>query len=93
MSFEPRLGVRSRLRMPRALYRGMEYETVTYKPAAERWYLRPAKGPDTVVRDPELDELEIECERCGTFKAYIYPVTTQELWLCSDCEEAVTHGE
>ena len=40
---------------------------------------------------PEFDELEVECERCGAFKAYIYPVTAQSLWLCSDCEEAVTH--
>jgi hypothetical protein len=45
------------------------------------------------VLDPELDELEVECERCGAFNAYIYPVTAQELWLCSNCEEAVTHGE
>jgi hypothetical protein len=62
-------------------------------PTTERWYLRPAEGPDKVVLDPELDELEVECERCGAFNAYIYPVTAQELWLCSNCEEAVTHGE
>jgi hypothetical protein len=79
--------------MPRANYRGSEYETVRYNPVTERWYLRPANGPDTVVYDPEFHEVEVECERCGTFKAYIYPVTTQALWLCSDCEEAVTHGE
>jgi hypothetical protein len=79
--------------MPRAIYRGREYESVKYNPATERLYLRPAKGPDEVLLDPEVNELEVECERCGLFRAYIYPVTTQELWLCSDCEEAVTHGE
>jgi hypothetical protein len=79
--------------MPSAVYRGAEYETVKYNPATERWYLRPSKGPDKVVLDPELDELEVECERCGEFKAYIYPVTPESLWLCSNCEEAVTHGE
>ncbi len=79
--------------MPRALYRGKEYETVRYNPTTERWYLRPANGPGAVVHDPEFDELEGECERCGKFKAYIFPVTPQALWLCSNCEEAVTHGE
>ena len=79
--------------MPKAIYRGAQYETLRYNPTTVRWYLRPAKGPDKVVLNPELDELEVECERCGTFKAYIYPVTAQALWLCSNCEEAVTHGE
>jgi len=79
--------------MPRAIYRGIEYETLRYNPTTERLYLRPAKDPDKVVLDPELDELEVECERCGAFNAYIYPVTAQALWLCSNCEEAVTHGE
>lgn len=79
--------------MPRAIYRGREYEAVTFNPETDRWYLRPASGPDTVVYDPELHELEVECERCGEFKAYIYPNAAHGLWLCRDCEEAVTHGE
>ena len=78
--------------MPKAIYRGAEYEALRYNPTTDGWYLRPAKGPEKVVVDP-LDELEVECERCGAFKAYIYPVTPQALWLCSNCEEAVTHGE
>jgi len=36
-------------RMPKAIYRGAEYETLRYNPPTERWYLRPAKGPDKVV--------------------------------------------
>jgi len=79
--------------MPRAIYRGAKYETLTYNPMSERWYLRPAKGPDKVVLDAEVTELEIECERCGEYNAYIHPVTARALWLCSDCEEAVTIGE
>jgi hypothetical protein len=49
--------------------------------------------PDTVLLDPEFDDLEVECERCGSMRAYMWPVTPQALWLCADCEEAVTHGD
>jgi hypothetical protein len=79
--------------MARAVYQGVDYETVSYNPTADRWYLRPLKGPDAVLVDSQVHDLEIECERCGEFKAYWYPVTEQALWLCSNCQEAVAHGE
>jgi hypothetical protein len=79
--------------MPRAIYGGTEYETMRYNATTERWYLTPAQGHGTVLVSSQADELEVECERCGEFKAYVYPVTAQALWLCSNCEEAITHGK
>jgi hypothetical protein len=71
----------------------VERAVVAFNATTDRWYLKPANGPDAVLVDRQIHELEIECARCGEFKAYWYPVTDRALWLCSDCQEALAHGE
>jgi DNA-directed RNA polymerase subunit M/transcription elongation factor TFIIS len=64
--------------MLRAIYRRTEYESVRYNPATQRWSLRPASGPDTVLLDPEFDDLEVECERCGSMRAYMWRTRSRD---------------
>jgi hypothetical protein len=79
--------------MTRAIYLGTDYASVRYVDTDKVWLLRDEDGRVTVARDVEVADMEVECDRCGEFNAYIYPLERWGRRLCSDCEEAVTHGD
>jgi hypothetical protein len=68
--------------MPAARWAGRRYDVLNVTENAE-WVLRDEHGD---VHVGELDDVEVQCERCGRWSRSVAPTGTRRRWVCHDRE-------
>ena len=66
----------------KARWRETEYEVVNFtRGPPPQWVLRDKTGD---VLEMDIEDVEVECERCGRWSAHAAPLPASDRWVCHD---------